>query len=239
MNGQDFLTLIKERKSSRGLFDADRPLDAAVIENILEAATWAPTAHNMQNFEIVVVDDKAVLKQLSELEAAASPIFLRENYPQLSFSEEELKQRKTGILASQFPPAWLSEDARQGKLVPPQAKLGEAIRRGPVMLMILYDPSRRAPASEGDILGIMSLGFMLENIWLMAAAEGVGLHVVSSFGNQPLAGKVKKLLAIPAELDLTLAIRLGYPDEDDQKSRVRRDLEDFVSYNRYGQRDRD
>jgi hypothetical protein len=32
--------------------------------------------------------------------------FAKENYPQLSFSEEELKQKKVGILATRFSPAW-------------------------------------------------------------------------------------------------------------------------------------
>ena len=233
MNKEDLLRLIKERKSSRGPFDEHRPLDPAVLRAILEAAAWAPTAHNMQNFEIVVVDDKSVLAKLGELESSVSPDFLRENYAQLSFSEEELKSRKTGILANQFPPAWLTEEARQGKWKAPVSKFGEQISRGPVLLLFLYDPARRAPASEGDFLGVMSLGFMLENVWLMAAAQGVGLHVVSAFGNEPISGQVKKLLNIPPALSITLGIRLGYPVGDEHRPRVRRDVEDFVRFNHY------
>ena len=44
MNKDDLLQLIKERKSSRGLFDEHRPIDPAVLRAILEAATWAPAA---------------------------------------------------------------------------------------------------------------------------------------------------------------------------------------------------
>lgn len=236
MNEQALQQLIRARKSSRGLFDENRAIDPAVLRSILEAAAWAPTAHNMQNFEIVVVDDKSVLKTLSEMESTVSPVFLQESYRQLSFSEEELRRKKTGILADQFPPAWLTEAAQRGEFCPPPAKLGEAVRRGPVLLLILYDPSRRAPASEGDFLGVMSLGFMLENLWLTAAAQGVGVHIVSAFGNEPLSGKVKELLGIPPALSLTLGCRLGYPVKDDDRPRVRRDLEDFVSYNRYGEK---
>ncbi|MCL2880884.1 MAG: nitroreductase family protein [Treponema sp.] len=233
MNKKALLRLIKERKSSRGLFAEDRPIKSDVLQDILEAAAWAPTAHNMQNFEIVVVDDKSVLTGLGELESSVSPVFLKENYSQLSFSEDELKKKKIGILANQFPPAWMTEEARQGKWKAPASKFGELISRGPVLLLILYDPARRAPASEGDFLGVMSLGFMLENLWLMAEAHGVGLHIVSAFGNEPLSGKVKKLLNIPPALNITLGIRLGYPVDDDHRLRVRRDVKDFVSYNRY------
>ena len=233
MNAQELLQLIKERKSSRMPFDENRPIDAGVLQNILEAATWAPTAHNMQNFEIVVVDDKSVLKKLSELKSSVSPVFLQENYPQLSFSEEELKKRKTGILANQFPPSWLSPEAQQGKLHQPASGLGKMVSNGPVLLLILYDPNRRAPASEGDFLGIMSLGFMLENLWLMATAQGVKVHIVSAFGNEPLSSEVKKALGIPPELMITLGVRLGYTAKEEHRLRVRRDIKDFVRGNHY------
>ncbi|MCL2155107.1 MAG: nitroreductase family protein [Leptospirales bacterium] len=234
MNEQELLQLIKQRKSSRILFDENRPVAPNVLQNILEAAAWAPTAHNMQNFEIVVVDDKSVLAKLSELESWVSPVFVQENYRQLSFTEDELKKKKTGILAGQFPPEWLTPEAQQGKLKPSALKLGDQVRYSPVLLLILYDPNRRAPASEGDFLGVMSLGFMLENLWLMAAAQDVSLHIISAFGNEPLAGEVKKMLNIPPQLNVTLGISLGYPKGDDaQRLRVRRDVEDFVNFNRY------
>jgi len=233
MNVQELLQLIQERKSTRTAFDENRSIDPDILHTLLEAATWAPTAHNMQNFEIIVVDDKSVLTKLSELKSSVSPVFLQENYPQLSFSEDELKRRKTGILASQFPPSWLSPEAQQGKLNQPASGLGKQVSNGPVLLLILYNPARRAPASEGDFLGVMSLGFMLENLWLMATAQGVNVHIVSAFGNEPLTSEVKKLLGIPSELMITLGVRLGYTNQEDYRLRVRREVNDFVKYNRY------
>ncbi|MCL1937755.1 MAG: nitroreductase family protein [Candidatus Azobacteroides sp.] len=234
MNEQELLQLMKERKSSRMLFDENRPIGAAVLQNILEAATWAPTAHNMQNFEIVVIDDKSVLTKLSELESAVSPVFLQENYRQLSFTEDELKKKKTGVLATQFPASWLTPEAQHGNLNQPASKLGEQVRRGPVLLLVLYDPNRRAPASENDFLGVMSLGFMMENLWLMAAVQGVSLHILSVFGNEPLSGEVKKMLNIPPKLQIALGVRLGYLSENDaHQLRVRREVNDFVRFNRY------
>ena len=233
MNEKDVLQLIKDRKSSRGPYDGDRPIDPTVLKNILEAATWAPTAHNMQNFEIIVVDDKSLLKEMSEMKSTVTPAFLQENYPQLSFSEEELKKRKTGILANRFPPSWLTPEAQQGKLKQVPSGLGELISRGPALLLVLYDPSRRAPDSEGDALGIMSLGFMIENMWLMATAQGLSFHVMTAFGNEPLASEVKKRLNIPSSLSIVLGCRLGYSSAGRDMLRVRRDLDDFVSYNQY------
>ena len=56
----------------------------------MEAGRWTPTAHNMQNFEVVVVDDKEVLEIIGNVKSRISEVFLRENYEQLSFSKEEL-----------------------------------------------------------------------------------------------------------------------------------------------------
>lgn len=98
--------LIRRRCSAREPFDPDRRVNEPDLLRILEAAQWAPTAHNMQNFEIVVIDDRAVLKTIGTVRTVPSEIFLRENYLQLSFSEEELLRRRTGLLAEMFPPQW-------------------------------------------------------------------------------------------------------------------------------------
>lgn len=47
----------------------------------------------------------------------------------------------------------------------------------PVLLVVVYVPGKRAPASEGDFLGIISLGCAMENMWLTAESLGIGLHI--------------------------------------------------------------
>ena len=102
----EILKIIQDRHSSRVPFDQGHGPSKHDLMQILEAARWAPTAHNMQNFEIIVVDDKKQLEELGNIESKISEEFLRENYQQLSFSEEELLQKKVGILGTMFPPSW-------------------------------------------------------------------------------------------------------------------------------------
>ena len=102
----DFLKLIQERRSMRCPFDPDRPVAKEDITKILEAAKWAPTPHNMQNFEVLVVDKKDVLDRLGGIKSHVTETFLRENYAQLSFSEEELLTKKVGLLGTAFPSSW-------------------------------------------------------------------------------------------------------------------------------------
>lgn len=60
----------------------------------------------MQNFEIVLVDDRDVLDGLSKIETEISPVFVTENYQQLSVSEDELQTQKVGLLAAMFRRSW-------------------------------------------------------------------------------------------------------------------------------------
>ena len=234
-DADEFLRLVKARRTTRVRFDESRPVEPEALRLILEAAAWAPTAHNMQNFEIIAVDDPEILRRLSELEYSPSPAFVMENYSQLSFTDEEWKKKGTGFPAGWFPAPWLSPEARAGSLIQPPTKLGGAVRRGPLLLLILYDPARRAPDSEGDFLGVMSLGFMLENMWLAAAAQGLGFQIISAMGNDPMAGQIKDMLGAPPELRLVFGCRLGYPGQTEGGARrVCRDVEDMVSFNRYG-----
>lgn len=192
----------------------------------------------MQNFEIILVDDKAVLKKIGNIKSRISIEFLRENYQQLSFSREEWLKKKVGILGSRFPASWrdpakLERVARESAPTP----LSERINGSPVLLIVTYDPRKRAPASERDVLGFMSLGCVMENMWLMAQSLGLSLHILSVFGNESVEREVKKILQIPDHMRIAYASRLGHPvSAPHEQLRVRRDIEDFTHHNKYGSR---
>jgi nitroreductase len=232
------LAIIQERQSARVSFDPNRPVSKETLNLILEAARWAPTAHNMQNFEVVVVDDKAVLEQIGNIKSGISEEFLRENYEQLSFSKEELLKKKTGILGAMFPPAWvdpskIAEVARETAPMP----LTQSIRGSPTLLLVVYDSRKRAPASGGDVLGFMSLGCVMENIWLMAQSLGVSLQILSSFATAPVETELKRILNVPEHMKIAYTCRLGYPKVYTKYLRVRRDIADFTHHNQYGKKD--
>ncbi|HYA86579.1 MAG TPA: nitroreductase family protein, partial [Nitrospirota bacterium] len=193
---EKLLELIQTRHSARELFDPGRALSKKDLHYILEAGRWAPTAHNMQNFEIIVVDGRKLLESIANLKYPTSLVFVRENYQQLSFSEEELRSKKVGILGAMFPPSWRKPDVKPEdiKEVEENPYIRKAIQSSAALLLVLYDPRRRAPASEGDFLGIMSLGCVMENMWLMANALGIGCHVVSSLSVGPVQEDLKSLL---------------------------------------------
>jgi len=234
----NLLKLIEERHSSRGLFDRKHSVTKKDLTQILEAGSWAPTAHNMQNFEVIVIDNEKVLKEIGHIKSQVSEEFIRENYEQLSFSKKEFLQKKVGILAAMFPPSWtdparLDEAVREGPW-----PLQERIQGSPTLLIVLYDSRKRAPASEGDVLGIMSLGCVMENMWLMAQSLGIGFHILSVFSGIAVEKEVKKILNIPECMKIAFAARLGYPRSAvTNYLRVRRDVKDFMHHNRFGNKD--
>jgi len=234
----DLSKLMEARCSTRALFDPKRPIRSQDLMRILEAARWAPTPHNMQNFEIVVIDDKPLLKQIGNIKSKVTLDFLKENYQQLSFSKEELLRKKVGILSAWFPKEWtaaskLEEAAQKAEPFPVSGTLDGS----PVLLIVIYDSRKRAPDSPGDFLGIVGLGCLMENMWLMANSLGIAFHIMSEFGEDPVEKEAKRILAIPAHMKMAYACRLGYPISEPGKGlRVRRDVKDFAYHNRFGSR---
>jgi len=232
----DILKLMQQRQSTRVAYDPNRLVAKEDLRQIIEAARWAPTAHNMQNFEIVVVDDKKVLEKIGNIKSQVSEAFIRENYQQLSFSEEELLRKKVGILGTVFPADWrdparLDKAVRESRPTP----LNQRINGSPALLIVVYDARKRAPASKGDVLGFISLGCVMENMWLMALSLGISVHVLSVFAGDAVEKEVKQILSISEYMKIAFALRMGHPvSKPAKRLRVRRDAEGFTHHNRFG-----
>jgi len=234
------LTLIQKRHSTRGPFNPDRAVTTQQVKLILEAARWAPTPDNMQNFAIVVVDEKDPLEAIGKIPAEMSETYLRETYDHISFSEKELSHKKTGTLASIYPRAWTDPEAwnPESDARSQLTLLGKAVLQQQVLLVVLYDSSIHSPDSKGDALGLMGLGCVMENMWLMSESEGLGMHVLTVFRNGAVEKQVQRALHIPPHMKIAFACSLGYPATPAEPYlRVRRELEDFVHHNQFGHKD--
>ena len=103
---RDLLDIMWQRHTCRTAFDPQREIREPDVQRILDAARWAPTAHNMQNFEIVAVDDKQCLAAISAIQLPPAETFIREDHHPLSMSEAESLRSKTGLSASMLPESW-------------------------------------------------------------------------------------------------------------------------------------
>jgi len=160
------------------------------IHTILEAGRWAPTAHNMQNFEIVVVDDPAINRAIGKTQRPVSPVFVREKYASSVSRREELL-REDRVTCDHVPACLGGTPNYQ----PERTALRSAAPRCPgtrpwLVGTIQYRPAPAPRSLRGDFLGILSLGCVLENMWLMAASLGIGFHVMSAFAGVKTAADV-------------------------------------------------
>lgn len=60
----DFETVIRKRESTRRF--SDKKLEREKLEKILEAGRLAPTAKNLQDFRIYIVESESAIKKLDE-----------------------------------------------------------------------------------------------------------------------------------------------------------------------------
>ncbi|SFS18145.1 Nitroreductase [Granulicella pectinivorans] len=235
----DILATIHNRHSMRGAFDLGRPVSPETQEKILQAAQWAPTPTNMQNFEMIVVNSADQLDAIGKIPADMSEQFLRETYALLSFTETELAAKRTGMLASSFPLAWTNPEAWN-----PEADarsqltfLDRTIGETPLLMFVLYDGSRRAPGSDADTVGLISLGCVMENMWLACESLGLGFHVLTVVSDGAVEKQLRSLMHIPVQMKIAFACSIGYAAQQTAPdTRVRRLLKDFVHYNKFDAR---
>jgi nicotinate-nucleotide--dimethylbenzimidazole phosphoribosyltransferase len=157
------------------------PVPREVLDRVLTAAHAAPSVGHSQPWRFLVVTEAAARERASVLA-----------------DRERLAQ------AAQLDP----ESAR--RLLDLQL---EGLREAPVGIVVCCD--RRTPAA--GVLGratfpdtdLWSCACAIENLWLAARAEGLGLGWVTLFKPEDLAG----LLGLPAGVVTLGWLCLGWPDE--------------------------
>jgi 5,6-dimethylbenzimidazole synthase len=144
----------------------------------LLAAHYAPSVGFSQPWNFIVVKDPEIRKRIKEL--------------------VEVEREKFRNL--------LPEDRKK---VFNKIKI-EAILDTPINLAVTCDPTRFAP----HVLGRMTMPELcqystvlaIENLWLAATVEGIGVGWVSFFKKED----VKRILSIPEHVDLVAYLTLGY-----------------------------
>lgn len=75
----------------------------------------------------------------------------------------------------------------------------------------------------------LDIGMACENICLQAAELDLGTCIIGWFKEN----NIKKLLNIPRNKEVPLVIAIGYHENKCPRNKVRKDLNDIVSYNNY------
>ena len=198
---------IYERRDIRKEF-LPRAISKEVILKLLNAAHHAGSVGFMQPWNFIVINDLAVKQNIKR-------IFEEENIKASSNYEGDRKEKYLSM------------------------KL-EGILESPVNVCVTCDPSRNGP----HVLGrntifetdLFSTCCAIQNLWLAARAEGIGMGWVSILD----LAKVSEALHIPAAVRIVAYLCLGYIDRfpeipmlEEEGWQSRLPLETLVSWNRW------
>lgn len=100
--------------------------------------------------------------------------------------------------------------------------------------IVAVGEKRNATSKIGELIknkdySSMDIGIACEHISLAAAELGLGTCLMGWFNE----GKIKRKLEIPKEKEIFLVISLGYGKSEVQRKKIRKNLNEIMSYNKY------
>ncbi|MEU8730146.1 nicotinate-nucleotide--dimethylbenzimidazole phosphoribosyltransferase [Streptomyces tendae] len=174
------LKVMRERRDIRNGFRSD-PIPHEVLLRVLEAAHTAPSVGHSQPWDFVVIRSADTRRAM-----------------------HELATRQRDAYAKSLPKG----RAKQFK----ELKI-EAILDTPVNIVVTADPTRGGRHTLGrhtqPQMAPYSSALAVENLWLAARAEGLGVGWVSFFDEREMV----RALGLPEHLDVVAYLCVGYVDE--------------------------
>ncbi len=187
----DALEAIRKRRSVRRY--TDRPVDEADLDELLRLALLAPTGGMAQAWSLIVVRDPETRAALADIVMRGGAEYFR-----------VMRPPAPGTTAEEHA-EWARGYAQQALGTYPQV---------PVWVVGLRVPRDLFPADQASLerdADVVSVGFMMENLYVAARAKGLG--TVPTVFHWFLEDEFRTLLDIPAEVEIPLLTPLGYPEE--------------------------
>jgi coenzyme F420-0:L-glutamate ligase/coenzyme F420-1:gamma-L-glutamate ligase len=191
MNVTDLFAIIQSRRSIRRY--QDRPVPEDTLRRLLEAARWAPSAHNRQPWRFAVIVDPARRVSLARA----------------------MGERFRADLAADGLPV---EDVKRQV-----DRSYQRISSAPAVIVVCmslddmdqYPDARRQEAER--TMAVQSVALAAQNLLLMAHAEGLGACWMCA----PLfcPDVVRNELSLPEDWEAQALLTLGYPAEERTRDR--------------------
>ncbi|GAB4203225.1 MAG: nitroreductase family protein [Roseiflexaceae bacterium] len=255
----DLFEAIRKRHTTNGPF-ADRPIDPQHKRQILELAARAPSHFNSQPWRFIVIEDDARRQALGEIagesmralmqdgrfwqqyrrffrlspeeaETARDGIYF-DNMPSVlrPFAKYLFTERGTSMMSTFQVPRVLGNDARK------------LVANSPLLLGIALSKELYVPGELTGLYTTISLGAVVQTIWLAATSLGIGMQFVSTPQEIPAQWqRVSTMLGVPEGFELMALFRLGYEDPDlkrptiDWTSPQRKGVEELAFQETWGQ----
>ena len=248
----DILQVVKEREMYRGLFQ-DRRIDRKTILQIVEAARWAPSGHNSQPWEFIIVDDKKIMSELVSIaiEDSSGDLKTRQDLREwvqiwwrwFRWSDEDLENAGDGIYPRKMSRDVWEEMTKTVSIKELRGKLLEMlsptrgtakIAQSPCLIIVLLNMDRKIPDFSRSIMELTSMGAAVHNLRLAAYSLGLATHELSLLCDLPQTRqKSMERLGIPNQYRIVSTMRVGYPGTPSTgvRTHVRRPVEKLVHWN--------
>ncbi|RUM33428.1 MAG: 5,6-dimethylbenzimidazole synthase [Desulfobulbus sp.] len=199
---------IMKRRDIRAQF-TDAPVSDKILNNILQAAHHAPSVGFMQPWNFLVIRDQKTKEQVY-----------------------------TGFKKAHEDSAVMFAEEKQDTY---RAFKLEGIRESPINLLITCDRQRTGPVVIGRTvqpeMDLFSTVCAVQNLWLAARAEGIGVGWVSIIYEQEL----QRIFSLPESVRVIAYLCLGHVTHFPQQPELekagwlpRLNLEDLVFYEKWG-----
>jgi len=115
----------------------------------------------------------------------------------------------------------------------PLIKMNKFALEAPAFIVAVFENPNITSKIGGMIKGkdftILDVGIACEHICLAATELGLGTCMIGWFKEKDM----KHLLNIPKNKAIALVISVGYPESRNPRKKVRKELKDILSYNKY------
>jgi nitroreductase len=231
----EFFDVVAGRRTTNGPVSS-RPVALEDQHRLVEAAGMAPSHFNSQPWRFVLIDDPERITFIADVSAEsmrhvfrAGEFFTR--YRKFfRFSEEEMDERRDGILFDQLPRALrpfrrlvFSDTATKvmNRLGVPDT-LADAnhdlVGGAPLIIAALLDKEEYRPGELSGFYSVFGLGAAMENLWLTTTELGMGIQFISFPMEVPHQWpRLVEFLEVPDDLELMALYRVGYLDTDAER----------------------
>jgi F420 biosynthesis protein FbiB-like protein len=202
----DLFDVIHERRSVRKYLP--KPVPKELIQEVLEAAGWAPSAHNAQHYRFIILENATIKKELAE---AMAKVWIAD----LSKDGQTIETDRLKDRVDRF--------AKAPALILACITGIEGLPS--------YSYERRQRCLHD--LAVQSLGAAIENLLLAAHSKGLGTCWYSA----PCFCKetVKQNLGLPDEAEPQAFVILGYPAETPSVP-LKKSLTEYCFFDAWGKK---
>ena len=204
---ETFFDVLRRRRSIRTGFLKDRPVSDELIQQILEAGRWAPSAGNSQPWEFIVIRDAKTREQIVE-------IFKTQMRDKIEIEEVARGQRRRVNAGVDFRHApvhvLVLGDPRTNDAYPMRTKL-----------------------DKWEAHYFSSLANCVLQILLAAEVLGLGSMYISDVASPYFSVMLKHLLGIPDPLQIYHLLPIGFVKPSPTIHHPRRPLEEMIHHERY------